>query len=103
LQASHVIHVVGPRYRDGQDNAALLRQAVFAALDAAAEAGLVSVAIPAISAGVFGYPRDEASGVIGGSVIEWLEEHPGTPVHEIRLVGYDRAAARDFAAALEEA
>ena len=93
LQASHVIHVVGPRYRDGQDNAGLLEQAVVAALDAAAETGLESVAMPAISAGVFGYPRREAASVIAGAVITWLEGHPNTAVREVRLVGYDKDAA----------
>ena len=103
LQASHVIHVVGPRYRDGQDNAGLLAEAVVAALDAAAETGLESVAMPAISAGVFGYPRREAASVIAGAVITWLEGHPNTAVREVRLVGYDKEAAGDLASALEEA
>ena len=51
LHASHVIHVVGPRYREGGDNEGLLTQAVVAALDAAVAAGVHSVAMPAISPG----------------------------------------------------
>ena len=54
LAARWVVHVVGPRYREGQDNETLLRQAVRAALDAAAELGATTVAMPAISTGVFG-------------------------------------------------
>lgn len=103
LQASHVIHVVGPRYHEGQDNSGLLTQAVVAALDAAGEIGLESVAMPAISAGIFGYPLREAASVIAGAVIGWLEEHPDSSVREVRLVVYVKATADDLAFALDEA
>src|ERR671918_98630 len=49
MPAAHVVHVVGPRYRSGQDNPGLLRQAVHAALEGAAGSGATSVALPAIS------------------------------------------------------
>ena len=101
LQASHVVHVVGPRYREGQDNAGLLADAVVAALDAAEATELRSLAMPAISAGVFGYPRAEAAAVIAASVCHWFEENDASFLREVRLVGYDRAAAADFAKALE--
>ena len=52
LVASHVIHVVGPIYDEGQDNAAMLADATQAALDAAAAHSLTSIAFPAISAGI---------------------------------------------------
>lgn len=100
LQASHVIHVVGPRYREGRDNEGLLRQAVRAALDAAEQNELRSLAMPAISAGIFGYPRAEATAVIADEVAAWLEEHADGTLKEIRLVGYDRGTAADFAAAV---
>ena len=92
LPARHVIHVVGPRYRDGQDNAGLLGEAVEAALAAAADLGIGSIAFPAISAGTFGYPRAQASRVIKG----WT----GARLQRIVLVGYDEAAANDFRSAL---
>jgi O-acetyl-ADP-ribose deacetylase (regulator of RNase III) len=99
LPARWVVHAVGPRYREGQDNEGLLRQAVSAALDTAAAHGARSVAFPAISAGVFGYPRPEATAAIAGQVAEWLGAHPGE-LDEVRLVGYDRATAEEFAAGL---
>lgn len=101
LQASHVIHVAGPRYREGRDNAGLLAQAVVAALDAAAGSSLESIAMPAISAGIFGYPQREAAAVIVTAVDHWLSEHPDASLREVRLVGYDGAAAADFAEALD--
>ncbi len=99
LVASHVIHVVGPRFREGQDNAGILRDATFAALDAAAEHGLKSVAFPAISAGIFGYPPEEATQVLTRAVSAWLESTPNDLV-EIRLVGFSEELAKLFAKAL---
>jgi O-acetyl-ADP-ribose deacetylase (regulator of RNase III) len=96
LPARWIVHVVGPRWREGQDNEALLREAVRAALDKARELGAASIAFPAISAGIFGYPRDEATAVIAGEVVAWLGGSPG-PVSEVRLVGYDADTTQDFA------
>jgi putative ATPase len=101
LTARNVIHVVGPRYREGQDNAILLRQAVEAALDAAKVNGIRSIALPAISAGTFGYPRAEACKVIAQSIRDWLESNPST-LERVVLVGYDEPATNDFAEALRE-
>lgn len=102
MPARWVVHVVGPRFRRGQDNEGLLRQAVTAALDAAVEAGARSVAMPAISAGIFGYPRAEATRVIAAECAAWLDDRPDA-LDQIRLVGYDDASAADFAAAVAAA
>jgi putative ATPase len=101
LQASHVVHVVGPRYQAGQDNEGMLRDATIAALDAGASIHARSLAFPAISAGIFGYPRAEATKVLATAVVEWLASHPDT-VEEVRLVGFDAATARDFASGLTD-
>ena len=99
LPAKYVIHVVGPRYREGQDNAGLLQEAVTAALDAAAVSGCRTVALPAISAGIFGYPRAEACQVIVAAARRWLDRRPGL-ISEIRLVAFDRDVADQFRNAL---
>jgi len=100
LPAASIVHVVGPRYRSGQDNAGLLRQAVRAALDAAASAGVASVALPAISAGIFGYPPAEATAEIARACAGWLHEHPGR-LRTVFLVGYDARSAELFASAVD--
>ncbi|MBM3695463.1 MAG: macro domain-containing protein [Actinobacteria bacterium] len=100
LPARYVVHVAGPRYREGQDNEGLLRRAVRAGLDAAAARGCRTVALPAISAGVFGYPLREAARVVAAAAGAWAREHPET-LDEIRLVGFDPAAQEAFAAGLE--
>lgn len=101
LLASHVVHVAGPIHNEDQDNAGLLRLAAHAALDATAEAGLQTVAFPAISAGIFGYPPAEATKILAAAVVEWLEEHPAE-LEEVRLVANNPSTARLFATALEE-
>ena len=100
MPAQTLVHVVGPRYRTGQDNEGLLRQAVEAALDGAREAGATSVAMPMLSAGIFGYPPEEAGAVIATAAAQWLGAQPGS-VSEVRLVALDEASAEHFAAGLE--
>jgi putative ATPase len=99
LPARIVVHVAGPRYRTDQDNERLLRAAISAALTAAVEHGCRSVALPAISAGIFGYPLKEAATVIASEAAEWAGSNPSR-LDEIRLVGYDERVASAFADAL---
>ena len=61
LKARFVIHTVGPVYARDPDPAGTLRRAHLSSLALANEQGLRSVAFPAISCGVFGYPLDEAA------------------------------------------
>jgi O-acetyl-ADP-ribose deacetylase (regulator of RNase III) len=100
LPARWVVHVVGPRYREGQDNATLLREAVRAALDAAAELGATTVAMPAISTGVFGYPLEPAAEEIVAESLRWAYAYPAT-LSQIRLVAYDDRTADALQLALE--
>jgi O-acetyl-ADP-ribose deacetylase (regulator of RNase III) len=100
MPADRIVHVVGPRYRNGQDNAALLGDAVRAALDAATGVGARTVALPAISAGIFGYPPEQATAAIARTCAQWLADHPGA-VDAVVLVGYDRATADLFAAGID--
>ena len=58
------------------------------------------MALPAISAGVFGYPPPDAARVVATEAAAWAEDHPGS-LDEIRLIGYDTAAEEAFDAALE--
>lgn len=99
MPAQMIVHVVGPRYRDGQNNARLLAEAVRAALDAAASAGARSVGLPAISAGIFGYPASDATQVIAGACARWLSQASGT-VSDVVLVGFDDHTAALFRTAL---
>jgi len=99
MPASYVIHVAGPMYREGQDNETLLAAAVFAALDMASEIEISTVALPAISAGIYGYPPDEATQVIAQSTVAYLSDEQ-TTLRGIRLVGFDGVMTHRFVRAL---
>lgn len=75
LPAKHVIHAVGPVWRGGgQGEADELAGCYRMSLDLAKQAGLASIAFPAISTGIFGYPVDQATGVAVETVRAWLAE-----------------------------
>ena len=64
LKARHVIHAVGPSWRGGdQGEEAALAGAYRSSLELAKEAGLASIAFPAISTGIYGFPLDRATGI----------------------------------------
>lgn len=100
MPARWVVHVAGPQYQEDQDNEGLLRQAVTAALDRSAELGARTVALPAISSGVYGYPRREATQVIAATVKEWLDANPDV-IDRVILIGFDEDTAAEFEEAVE--
>lgn len=76
LPARHVIHTVGPVYRDGRSGEPeLLRTCYLESLRLVAEAGLATIAFPAISTGVYGYPKEAACALAVAAVTEWLAGH----------------------------
>lgn len=76
LAARHVIHTVGPMWRGGNaGEPELLRSCYREALRLAAAAGLPTVAFPAISTGVYGYPKAAACELAVETVGEWLAAH----------------------------
>ena len=77
LKARYVIHAVGPVYDGTPRSAELLASAVRAALRLADEHGLKSIALPAISTGIFGYPMAAAAGVMLRAAIAYLEGEAG--------------------------
>jgi O-acetyl-ADP-ribose deacetylase (regulator of RNase III) len=101
LPARWVVHAVGPRWGEGEEEAKL-RRAVRSALDAATRAGARSVAVPAVSTGIFGYPLAEGTRTIVGEALAWLGEAPDR-LDRLRLVALDRTTAEAFAAALSAA
>ncbi|NND68870.1 MAG: O-acetyl-ADP-ribose deacetylase [Halioglobus sp.] len=70
LNANFVIHTVGPRYAIDPDPPALLASAYRSALVLAGEHGCTSVALPAISCGVYGYPLGEAAEIALGVCLD---------------------------------
>lgn len=99
LPARHVIHTVGPVWSGGRRREAeLLASCYRRSLEVAAAAGCKTVAFPAISTGVYGYPMDEAAEVAVRSVSDFLREHP-LPEHVV-LVCFGADALAVFRQAL---
>ena len=95
LPARWVIHTVGPVYGKVDDAPALLASCHVESLRVADELGARTVAFPAISTGVFGYPVEEAAGVAIGAV-----RGAETEVEEARFVLFGREAFGAFERAL---
>jgi len=81
MPAAHVIHTVGPVYSRNEDRSGLLASAYRSSLDVARELGARSVAFPAVSAGVYGYPLDEAASI----AVRAVREH-GDGIELVRFV-----------------
>ena len=76
LRAKYVIHTVGPVYQGGnRGEAALLKSAHLESLKLTSARKLKSIAFPAISTGVYGYPVDEAARIALKTAIDYLKEH----------------------------
>lgn len=100
LAARFVIHTVGPIYRDGnRGEAELLARCHRRSLEVAVNHGLRSVAFPAISCGVYGYPIPDAAGIAIGTVFEFLRTHK--EIDLVRFVLYGDATCQAFRRALE--
>ncbi|HET7195039.1 MAG TPA: O-acetyl-ADP-ribose deacetylase [Nocardioides sp.] len=95
MPAQWVIHVVGPNYRAGQTDRSLLTSCYARALEVADELGARTVAFPLVSAGIYGWPLDDAV----DAAITTLQE-AATQVEEARIVALGREVADAVAAAL---
>lgn len=95
MTAKHVIHTVGPVYgRGGIEKAEQLASCYLNSLKLAVEQGLKTVAFPAISTGVYGYPLDEAAKVSSQAIEEFLRTD--STIDEVRLVFFSRGDAEVF-------
>jgi O-acetyl-ADP-ribose deacetylase len=78
LKAGWVIHAVGPVWRGGgSDEEALLASCYRRAIEIAAEKGLASIAFPAISTGIYGFPPERAAPIAVAAAAEALTDKPG--------------------------
>lgn len=95
LKARYVIHAVGPRGGDPQGDDKL-RSAVEQALQAAEDLGLATISFPAISSGIFGFPKTRCAEILVQTAAEHLREHPKTTLKQVDFVLFDEETARLF-------
>ncbi|WP_372404729.1 O-acetyl-ADP-ribose deacetylase [Streptomyces luteireticuli] len=93
LPARWVIHTVGPRWSNSEDRSALLASCYRESLRVADELGATTVAFPAVSTGIYGWPLDDGARIAVNTVRE-----TETAVREVRFVLFDEAAYAAFAA-----
>ena len=95
LPSKYVIHAVGPVWGDGDEDDKLTA-AVTGSLRLADELKCSSLALPAISTGIFGFPKDRAAGIILSAIEKYLAESSSSGLNTIRLVLYDQPTVDVF-------
>lgn len=97
LPCRAVIHAVGPIWRGGREGEEeQLRSAAFSSFALAAERGFTSLALPAISAGIFGFPADRCAEILLTAARDFLRAHPESSLREIRFVLFDPPTLEAF-------
>jgi O-acetyl-ADP-ribose deacetylase (regulator of RNase III) len=99
LPARWVIHTVGPVHSGREDRSGLLWSCYRRSLEVADELGATSVAFPAVSAGVYGWPMEDAARI---AVAATREAIGSTGIRRVRFVLFGDDALRDFSAALDQ-
>ena len=95
MPAKYVIHTVGPVYgRGGKEKADLLAACYANSLSLAVKQGLQTIAFPAISTGVYGYPLAEAARVASGAIEQFLRGD--STLREVRLIFFAPSDAETF-------
>ncbi|MFG3295744.1 O-acetyl-ADP-ribose deacetylase [Streptomyces sp. NPDC048179] len=92
LDARWVIHTVGPVHSDTEDRSALLASCYRESLKRADELGARTIAFPAVSTGVYGWPMDD-----GARIAVTTVQETDTAVEEVRFVLFDNHAYEAFA------
>jgi O-acetyl-ADP-ribose deacetylase (regulator of RNase III) len=101
LPARHVIHTVGPVYRGTPRDAELLASCYRSSLKLAVQHRLATIAFPAVSCGVYGYPIAEACRIAVNTACEFIEKHPS--LHQIIFILFsadDLKVYQDYIATL---
>ncbi len=91
LKAKYVIHTVGPVYRGSAEDRLLLTRCYRNSLELAVKSNIQTIAFPAISCGVYGYPIEEACEIAVDAVLKFFNENPG-----IRKVIFVLFSSSDF-------
>lgn len=99
LRAKHVIHAVGPGMGEGdEDNK--LQQATLSSLKVADDNSLRSIALPALSTGVFGFPMERCAEIMLKTTKDYLQQDTG--LNRVVFCLYGKSAFKVFKRALEE-
>ena len=95
LPAKYIIHAVGPVWGDGDEDKKL-SDAITGSLCVADELKCKSISMPAISTGIFGFPKDRAAKIIFSAIEAYFSETKDTNIQNVRLVLFDDATVQVF-------
>lgn len=95
LKAKYVIHAVGPRMGEGGEDEKL-KKAINSVLSLADEKGIKSISVPAISAGIFGFPKDRCARILVSEAEVFLRNRPQTSLEVVEFCIFDEEALEFF-------
>jgi len=95
LPCKYVIHAVGPIWGEGDEDAKLTA-AVKGSLNLADELELESISLPAISTGIFGFPKERAAKIIFDAVEQFFVDQPKSGLIQVRLALFDQSTVDVF-------
>lgn len=101
LKSRYVIHAVGPRMGEGNEENKL-KQAINSVLTLAGEKRFKSIAVPAISAGIFGFPKDRCANILVQETVSFLQREQTISLHLIEFCIFDQEAYGCFKSELEK-
>ena len=96
LRARFVIHTVGPMMGEG-DEPRKLRQAINSVLSLATENKFKSISIPAISAGIYGFPKDQCATILVNETVAFLKNNAASSLERVEFCIFDQEAFGFFA------
>ncbi len=89
LKARYVIHAVGPRMGEGDEDTKL-KSAITNVLVLASDEKLRIISIPAVSAGIFGFPKDRCAMILVGESVSYLTSNPATSLELVEFCIFDK-------------
>ena len=95
LPSRYIIHAVGPVWGSGDEDAKLAA-CVLGSLKRAEELNLTSIAFPAISTGIFGFPKERAARILFSAIEDFFRKHRESPLQQVRITLYDRETLEAF-------
>jgi O-acetyl-ADP-ribose deacetylase (regulator of RNase III) len=95
LPAKYIIHAVGPVWGSGGEDQKL-SDAVMGSLRVADELQCKSVSLPAISTGIFGFPKDRAARIIFSALDEYFAKNNASNIQQIKLILFDLETLQVF-------
>lgn len=101
LPCRYVIHAVGPVWGEGQEDEKL-SAAVYGSLRLADRLALGSIAFPAISTGIFGFPKPRAARLIIRAIQAYFAAQPDSGLRQVRLTLFDASTISAFESAWQE-